>query len=285
MMRYRDRIQYKTPEQVRLMRAAGLIVADALDACRAALAPGVSTGDLDKLANEVIVGRGAVPSFLNYGHPPYPATLCVSVNDEIVHGIPGTRVLQAGDLVSVDCGAILQGWHGDAAFTGVVPADAAHADPRSEQQVAEDAALVAVTEQACWRGIAAISAGERLNAVGAAVEDFVADRFGLVEEYGGHGIGTEMHQEPHVLNYRTRDRGPKLRSGICLAVEPMLTLGDPATKLLADDWTVSTADGRRAAHWEHSVALLDDGLWVLTAPDGGRTALTALGAPISALAD
>jgi methionyl aminopeptidase len=278
-MRGKDRIQYKTLDQVRLMRAAGLIVADALDAVRAALAPGLTTLDLDRIANQVIVGAGAIPSFLNYGHPPYPSTLCVSVNEEVVHGIPGHRVLVAGDLVSVDCGAILKGWHGDSAFTAVVPGDG---DPRTPEQVAEDAALVDVTEQSMWSGIAAIVAGDKLNAVGAAVEDLVGDRFGLVEEYGGHGIGTEMHQEPHVLNYRTRDRGPRLKPGICLAVEPMLTLGDPATKTLADDWTVATVDGRRAAHWEHSVALLDDGLWVLTARDGGVAALNALGAKVSA---
>jgi methionyl aminopeptidase len=280
-MRGRDRIQYKTLDQVRLMRAAGLIVADALDAVRVALAPGLSTGDLDRIANKVIVGQGAIPSFLNYGHPPYPATLCVSVNDEVVHGIPGSKVLMAGDVVSVDCGAILKGWHGDSAFTAVVPGSG---DPRSAEQVERDQALVDVTEQALWHGIAAIVAGDRLNAVGAAVEDLVGERFGLVEEYGGHGIGTEMHQEPHVLNYRTRDRGPRLKAGICLAVEPMLTLGDPATKTLADDWTVATNDGSRAAHWEHSVALLDDGLWVLTARDGGAEALNALGAKVSALA-
>jgi methionyl aminopeptidase len=280
-MRGRDRIQYKTLDQVRLMRAAGLIVADALDAVRVALAPGLSTGDLDRIANEVIVGQGAIPSFLNYGHPPYPATLCVSVNDEVVHGIPGSKVLMAGDVVSVDCGAILKGWHGDSAFTAVVPGSG---DPRSAEQVERDQALVDVTEQALWHGIAAIVAGDRLNAVGAAVEDLVGERFGLVEEYGGHGIGTEMHQEPHVLNYRTRDRGPRLKAGICLAVEPMLTLGDPATKTLADDWTVATNDGSRAAHWEHSVALLDDGLWVLTARDGGAEALNALGAKVSAFA-
>jgi methionyl aminopeptidase len=280
-MRGRDRIQYKTLDQVRLMRAAGLIVADALDAVRVALAPGLTTGDLDRIANEVIVGQGAIPSFLNYGHPPYPATLCVSVNDEVVHGIPGSKVLMAGDVVSVDCGAILKGWHGDSAFTAVVPGSG---DPRSAEQVERDQALVDVTEQALWHGIAAIVAGDRLNAVGAAVEDLVGERFGLVEEYGGHGIGTEMHQEPHVLNYRTRDRGPRLKAGICLAVEPMLTLGDPATKTLADDWTVATNDGSRAAHWEHSVALLDDGLWVLTARDGGAEALNALGAKVSALA-
>ena len=283
-MRGGDRIQYKTLDQVRLMRAAGLIVADALDAVRAALAPGLTTADLDAIANQLIVGRGATPSFLNYGHPPYPATLCVSVNDEVVHGIPGSRVLQAGDVVSVDCGAILKGWHGDSAFTAVVPAGAGGSDPRTPAQVAEDDALIDVTEQSLWRGIAAIVAGDRLNAVGAAVEDFVDERFGLVEEYGGHGIGTEMHQEPHVLNYRTRDRGPRLKPGMCLAIEPMLTLGDPTTRTLADDWTVATVDGRRAAHWEHSVALLDDGLWVLTAQDGGVGPLTALGAKVSALA-
>ena len=283
-MRGRDRIQYKTLDQVRLMRAAGLIVADALDAVRAALAPGLTTADLDRIAKELIVGRGAVPSFLNYGHPPYPATLCVSVNDEVVHGIPGPRVLRAGDVISVDCGAILKGWHGDSAFTAVVPADSSESDPRTPAQIAEDDDLIGVTEQSLWRGIAAIVAGDRLNAVGVAVEDFVNERYGLVEEYGGHGIGTEMHQEPHVLNYRTRDRGPRLNAGICLAVEPMLTLGDPATKTLADDWTVATVDGRRAAHWEHSVALLDDGLWVLTAQDGGVEQLTALGAKVSALA-
>jgi methionyl aminopeptidase len=283
-VRGRDRIQYKTPEQVRLMRGAGLIVADALAAVRAALAPGVTTSQLDRIAHELILGRGGTPNFLGYGHPPYPATLCISVNDEVVHGIPGPRVLNAGDVVSVDGGAILQGWHGDAAFTAVVPAAAGAADPRTPEQIAEDDALIATTEQAMWHGIAAIAAGQRLNTIGAAVEDFVGDRYGLVEEYGGHGIGTEMHQDPHVLNYRTRDRGPRLKAGICLAIEPMLTLGDPATKVLADDWTVATVDGRRAAHWEHSVALLDDGLWVLTAADGGAEQLGKLGVKLSSLA-
>jgi methionyl aminopeptidase len=283
-MRGRDRIQYKTLDQVKLMRAAGLIVADALDAVRAALTPGLTTGQLDTIANDVIVGQGATPSFLNYGLPPYPATLCVSVNEEVVHGIPGGRELVAGDLVSVDCGAILKGWHGDSAFTAVVPGTEAAPDQRSAEQISQDEALVAATEESMWRGMAAIAVGDRLNAVGVAIEDFVDERFGLVEEYGGHGIGTEMHQEPHVLNYRTRDRGPRLRAGICLAVEPMLTLGDPATKTLADDWTVATVDGGRAAHWEHSVALLEDGLWVLTARDGGVKALGALGAKVSALA-
>jgi methionyl aminopeptidase len=271
----RDRIQYKTREQVLLMRRAGLLVADALDAVRAALRPGVTTGELDAIAEDVIRSAGGTPSFLGYGNPPYPATLCISVNEEVVHGIPGPRAIAAGDVVSVDGGAVLDGWHGDSAFTTIVGEPVAEAD-RS---------LVDVTEQALWHGIGAMVAGDRLNSVGAAVEDFVADRYGLVEDYGGHGIGTEMHQDPHVLNYRTRDHGPKMRAGLCLAIEPMLTLGDPATRVLADDWTVVTSDGSRAAHWEHSVALLDGGVWVLTARDGGEAALGAIGVKVTPLAD
>ncbi len=274
-----ERIEVKTPEQVRLMRAAGLVVADALDAVRAAVAPGVSTLELDGVAEQVIRSAGAVPSFLGYGRPPYPASTCNSVNDEVVHGIPGPRVLQAGDVLSVDCGAILAGWHGDAAFTTVVaPQDAPGADPT-------DAELVDVTEQAMWQGIAAIADGNRLVDIGGAIEDFVAGRFGIVEEYGGHGIGTQMHQAPHVLNYRTKARGPKLRPGICLAIEPMLTIGEAETRVQPDEWTVVTADGSRAAHWEHSVALTERGPWVLTARDGGVEALSRLGVRVGALGD
>jgi methionyl aminopeptidase len=274
-----ERIELKSAEQMRLMRAAGLVVADALDAVAAAVAPGVSTLELDGIADHVIRSAGAVPSFMGYGRPPYPASTCISVNDEVVHGIPGAKVLRAGDVVSVDCGAILAGWHGDAAFTTIVaPDDAPDADPSDEE-------LVEVTEQAMWRGIAAIAAGNRLVDIGAAVEDFVDGRFGIVEEYGGHGIGTQMHQAPHVLNYRTRARGPKLRAGFCLAIEPMLTIGEPETRVQPDEWTVVTADGSRAAHWEHSVALTEAGPWVLTARDGGEAALAALGVRIAPLAD
>jgi methionyl aminopeptidase len=272
----RDRIQYKTREQVLLMRRAGLLVADALDAVRAALLPGVTTGELDAIAEDVIRTAGGTPSFLGYGHPPYPATLCISVNEEVVHGIPGERVIEAGDVVSVDGGAILAGWHGDSAFTTIVPGG---------EPSPADEALVRVTEESLWRGIGAMVAGDKLNAIGAAVEDHVGDRYGLVEDYGGHGIGTEMHQDPHVLNYRTRDHGPRMRPGLCLAIEPMLTLGDPATRVLADDWTVVTADGSKAAHWEHSVALVDGGVWVLTARDGGAEKLGELDVPVVALAD
>jgi methionyl aminopeptidase len=270
----RDRIQYKDVTQIRRMRGAGLVVADALDAVRAALRPGVSTADLDVVAHGVIRSAGAVPSFLGYHG--YPATLCISVNDEVVHGIPGPRRIEAGDMVSVDCGAIVDGWHGDSAFTAVLPGPDGAVDEA-------DAALSAVTEQAMWHGIAAIVAGERLNAIGAAIEALTAGRYGLVEDYGGHGIGTEMHQDPHVLNYRTRDRGPRMRPGLCVAVEPMLIAGLAQTRVLPDEWTVVTADGSRAAHWEHSVALGPDGIWVLTARDGGAAALADLGVAVAPL--
>lgn len=278
----RDRIQYKTADQVRLMRRAGLVVADALDAVRAAVRPGATTMELDKVAHDVIRSAGAVPSFLDYGHPPYPATTCISVNDEVVHGIPGGRVLAAGDVVSVDCGAILAGWHGDSAFTAIVPEPGQDAD---EAGSAVDRELSEATRQAMWRGIGAVAVGRRLGVIGAAVEEHVGGRFGLVEEYGGHGIGTEMHQDPHVLNYRTRDAGRRMRAGLCLAIEPMLTAGGADTRVLADHWTVSTVDGSRAAHWEHTVALHDGGLWVLTARDGGEAGLAEVGARFAPLAD
>jgi methionyl aminopeptidase len=264
----RESIEYKTLDQIRLMRRSGLVVADALDAVRRGLRPGVTTAELDRLAEEVIRSAGAVPSFLGYGG--FPASVCVSVNEEIVHGIPGTRRLKATDVISVDCGAVLDGWHADAAFTAIVPG--AEPDPG-------DVELVRQTRWALWRGIAAVTTGARLSAVGAAVEDHVADRFGIVRGYGGHGIGTTLHQDPSVLNYRTRDRGPRLRPGICLAIEPMLVAGSPRTVTLADGWTVATRNGARSAHWEHTVALTSEGLWVLTAPDGGAEELASLGAP------
>ncbi|MET4225535.1 type I methionyl aminopeptidase [Oerskovia enterophila] len=273
----REKIEYKTIDQVRTMRRAGLVVADALATVRSAVRPGMTTADLDALAAAVIGDAGATPSFLGYHG--YPATLCVSVNDEVVHGIPGTRELLPGDVVSVDCGAIVDGWHGDSAFSFVLPeADAA------------DVALVEATERALWAGIAALATGERLGDVGNAVEDSIeasaaADgvAYGIIEEYVGHGIGTSMHQPPDVLNYRTRERGPRLKPGMCLAIEPMVTRGERFTQVLEDDWTVVTDDGARAAHWEHSVAILEDGIWVLTAPDGGAAKLAELGVTIAPL--
>ncbi|SDQ14101.1 type I methionyl aminopeptidase [Quadrisphaera sp. DSM 44207] len=270
----RDRIEYKTPAQVRAMRRAGLVVADALAAVREAVRPGLTTADLDAVAARVIESAGARPSFLGYHG--YPAVLCVSVNEEVVHGIPGGRVLAPGDVVSVDCGAFVEvdgaGWHGDAAFTAVLdPADPA------------DAELVLATEQAMWAGLAAVAVGGRLGDVGAAVEDAVAGRAAIVEGYVGHGIGTAMHQAPEVLNHRTSARGPRLKPGLCVAVEPMLARGTAETDVLDDEWTVVTTDGSRAAHWEHTVALGPAGPWVLTAPDGGRARLAELGVEVAPL--
>ncbi|WP_336721726.1 type I methionyl aminopeptidase [Cellulosimicrobium cellulans] len=274
----RERIEYKTHDQVRSMRSAGLVVARALETVRETVRPGMTTSDLDALAAAVIADAGARPSFL--GYEGYPASLCVSVNDEVVHGIPGPRELRPGDIVSVDCGAIVDGWHGDSAVSFVL----GEGEPRDE-------ALVEATRRAMWAGIAALATSERLGDVGAAIEDSVrvsgeADgvSYGIVEEYVGHGIGSAMHQPPDVPNYRTREKGPRLRPGMCLAIEPMLTLGDRFTEVCEDDWTVVTDDGARAAHWEHSVAILDEGIWVLTAPDGGAAELAELGVRVAPLA-
>lgn len=267
----------RTPEQILVMRRAGLVVAEALDAVRAQIRPGMTTAEVDAVAAGVIAERGATSNFLGYHG--FPATCCISVNDEVVHGIPGERVLEPGDLVSVDCGAIVDGWHGDAAITVVVGGDG-HTDPA-------DAAVNEVTEQALWEGIRALRPGERLHDVGAAVQDYVeaqeASRgltFGILDGYTGHGIGTEMHMEPTVYNERVRERGPKVRPGLTVAIEPMITLGTHESHELDDDWTVVTDDGSRGAHWEHTVAVTDGGLWVLTAADGGAAQLGDRYAPL-----
>ena len=267
----RDRIEYKTADQVAAMRRAGLVVADIHAALREAIRPGITTAELDAVSARVLDEAGATSSFLGYHG--YPATVCISVNDEIVHGIPGPRELGPGDVVSMDCGAIVDGWHGDAAFTVVLP----EADPA-------DVALCETTERAMWAGIAALATGERLGGVGDAVEAVVAASgtgYGIVQEYVGHGIGSSMHQPPEVLNYRTRDKGPRLRPGLCVAIEPMLTRGSRTTQVLEDDWTVVTVDGANAAHWEHTVAIGPDGIWVLTAADGGAERLAELGVGIA----
>jgi len=267
----RDRIEYKSREQMATMRAAGLVVAGALAVARDAAKAGATTGEIDRAAAAHIAEAGALPSFL--GYEGFPATVCTSVNDEVVHGIPGDRVLQDGDVLSIDCGAIVDGWHADAALSLVVgaPDDA-------------DLRLVDVTERAMWAGVAALATGTRLGEVGAAVQEAVeaaeaADRlgYGIVEEYVGHGIGSEMHQDPDVVNVRTRERGARLRPGMCLAVEPMITRGTSDVVVCEDDWTVVTGDGSRSAHWEHSVAILEDGICVLTAADGGAAGLAPFG--------
>lgn len=270
----RERIEYKSPAQIRTMRRAGLVVADALAAARSTIEPGVTTAQIDRVAAEVIAAAGATSNFLGYHG--YPATLCISVNDEIVHGIPGGRVIQPGDIVSVDGGAVVEGWHGDSAFSVVVPpSDAA------------DAALVAACEDALWAGIAALARAERLGEVGSAIEDAVlaAGPYAIVREYVGHGIGTAMHQAPEVRNFRSKERGPRVVPGLCVAIEPMITLGERHTRILDDDWTVVTADSSRAAHWEHTVAVLEDGIVVLTAADGGAARLAERGVRVAELPD
>ncbi len=266
---FRERgIELKTPEQIALMREAGLVVGETLSLLRSAVKPGVMTKELDEVADEHIRSRGATSNFLGYHG--FPATICASVNDEVVHGIPGDRVLQEGDLVSLDCGAIVEGWHGDAAFTVAVG------------QVSDELReLMRVCEEAMWRGFAAARLGGRLTDISAAVEAYVRSQgdYGVVEDYVGHGIGSAMHMPPSVPNYGRPGKGPKLVQGMALAVEPMITLGTIETDVLANDWTVVTRDGSWSAHFEHSFTLTPQGALILTALDGGASKLAELGVP------
>lgn len=267
--RKRDRmIQIKTPDEIAVMREAGLVTQRALARIQEAVAPGVSTGELDRVAEESIRSEGGIPSFKGYHG--FTGTICASINDEVVHGIPSRRrKLREGDIISLDCGAIVDGWHGDSAVT--VPVG---------QVRPELLELIDVTERSLWAGLAAAVAGGRLTDISAAVEGSIRANprpYGIVDHYGGHGIGTEMHQDPHVLNHGRPGRGPKLVPGLALAVEPMVTLGNPGTRELEDGWTVVTLDGSYAAHWEHTVAITEDGPWVTTAEDGGFSRFAELG--------
>ncbi|USQ77034.1 type I methionyl aminopeptidase [Ornithinimicrobium cryptoxanthini] len=282
----RPKIEAKTTEQILLMREAGLVVGRTLQLVRERAVAGTTTGQLDALAEEFIRSSDSIPSFKGYHG--FPGSLCVSVNEEVVHGIPGERVLRDGDLVSIDCGAIFQGWHGDAAISLIV------SGPEAGRP--EDVALVEDTEASMWAGIAALRAGGRLFAVGDAVEesaDAALERrraagqdlvYGILEDYVGHGIGTEMHMDPHVPNYAVTSKGPTVPAGATLAIEPMITLGTIETTTLEDDWTVVTNDSSRAAHWENTVAVTESGLWVLTALDGGQAKLAEAQALFHALA-
>lgn len=258
-----------------MMVRPGLVTAASLAAVRTAIRPGVTTGELDAIAEGVIRSAGGEPNFMLV--PGYHHTVCASVNEDVVHGIPGTRVLQAGDIVSIDSGAQVDGFNGDAAFTVVVP------DARRMEVVAARKRLSAVTEGALWAGIAALAQASHLGEVGAAVEDHVEAHavdgqvYGILEDYVGHGIGRSMHEEPTVYNYRVRDRGPRVKPGLVVAIEPMVTAGGIETFVREDDWTVTTTDGSASAHWEHSVAVHDGGLWVLTAEDGGAAGLASYG--------
>ena len=280
-MRRRPGIELKSADQIRLMRVAGLVVARTLAAVREAGRPGVTTKELDLVAREQIAAADATSSFLDYGAgfglPPFPAVTCISVNSEIVHGIPSDRALVTGDLVSVDFGVSKDGWHGDSAITFGVG-----------ELAPPDAALSESTRQAMWAGIAAARIGARIGDIGNAVESSIrASRagFGIIAEYTGHGIGSQMHQPPDVPNLGRPGRGELLVKGMCLAIEPMVTAGSAVTATLEDEWTVVTRDGSRAAHWEHTVALTPAGAWVLTAQDGGEAELTARGVKFGPLGD
>ena len=263
---------YKTPAQLRAMVEPGLITAAALDAVRPAAVAGASTLELDAIAHDVIVSRGAESNFqLVRG---YRHTTCISVNEQVVHGIPGERILQPGDIVSIDCGAQFRGWNGDSAITLVVP------DPTRPELVAARQRLSEVTEGSLWAGIAALASASRVGEIGDAVQTHIeasGEGYGILRDYVGHGIGRKMHEAPTVFNYRVADLGPEVRPGLCVAIEPMVVGGDEATLVEDDDWTVSTVDGSDGSHWEHSVAVHDGGIWVLTAADGGAAGLAAFG--------
>ena len=253
----------KSPSEIALMAKAGKVVADVHEILREALRPGMSTADLDEIAEREVLSRGAVPSFKGYRG--FPATLCTSVNSQIVHGIPAPDVvLREGDLIKIDAGAIVDGWHGDSAVTWVVGAEGGAPDPAL---VGEEAAeLIQRTRAGLWAGLCQAKAGNRLTDISAAVEAFALPKgYGVVREYVGHGIGRALHEDPHVPNYGRAGRGPKLVAGLVLAVEPMFNLGGDDTETLEDDWTVVTADGSLSSHWEHTVAITPDGPWVLTA--------------------
>jgi methionyl aminopeptidase len=265
---------YKSPAQLRSMVEPGLITAAALDAVRALIAPGVTTAELDAAASAVITSRGAKSNFQmvrGYRH-----TICASVNEQVVHGIPGDRVLEPGDILSIDAGAEYKGWNGDSAFSVVLP-DAGRPDIVAERQRLSD-----VTEGSLWAGIAALATASHLGEIGIAVQGYIDANapdggYGILREYVGHGIGRRMHEAPSVFNYRVADPGPEVRPGLVVAIEPMVVIGDQETFVEDDDWTVSTLDGSAGSHWEHSVAVHDGGIWVLTAPDGGASGLAPFG--------
>ena len=260
-------IQIKSDAEIAKMREAGLVVGRTLALLTQAVAPGISTGELDAMADSYIRSQGAVPSFTGYHG--YPATICASVNDQIVHGIPSMgQVLREGDIISIDCGAILDGWHGDSAVTLPV----GEISPELQR-------LIEVTEESMWRGLAAARIGGHVSDISSAIEEYARPfGFGIVEEYTGHGIGTEMHQEPAVPNFGKPGRGPEIVKGLALAVEPMLNLGKRQTRQLNDGWTVVTKDGQPSAHFEHTFTMTDDGPLVLTALDGGKAKLSTLSA-------
>ena len=266
-------IELKNLEQLKSMRKAGLVVADTLKLIKDSAQVGMTTIELDEIAVANLKKHNATPSFLGYHG--FPAVICASVNEEVVHGIPNKRKLISGDLLSIDFGAIIDGWHGDAAISfGLGEIEAA------------DQKLMDVCQESMWRGIAAGRAGGKLTDISAAIEGYINSqgKYGILREYGGHGIGSAMHQEPHILNFGPAGNGPELVAGMALAIEPMITRGNERTKVLSDDWTVVAHDSSNGAHFEHTYTIAPDGKpFVLTAVDGGADQLGRLGISISDL--
>lgn len=274
-------MERKTPEQLKLMRRAGLIVDEALRTLAVEAKAGVTTGSLDAIAREILASRGATSNFLGYGADwgiqPFPGVACISVNEEVVHGIPGDRVLADGDIVTCDFGAVFQGWHGDAARTFLIG--------EVTDEVLE---LSRVTEEAMWAGIGATRVGAKIGDVSSAIEASTSSHersYGIIRDFTGHGIGSEMHMFPDVPNHGRAGRGPALGEGHAIAIEPMVTLGKGDVAELDDDWTIVTRDSSWAAHWENTVTPTADGVWVLTMEDGGEAELTRRGIPFGPLAD
>ena len=244
----------KSPDEIAHMRRAGRIVAGTIDEVTAAVRPGVTTADLDRVAEDYIRTQGAIPSFKGYRG--FPASICTSVNDQVVHGIPGPRILERGDLLSLDFGAIWEGYHADSAVTVFV----------GEPPSAEAEKLVRVTEEALETGINQLVPGKHLSDIGNAIQQMVEGAgFSVVREYVGHGIGRNLHEDPPIPNYGSPGRGPEIAPGLVVAIEPMVNAGGWETKLLADDWTVVTADGTLSAHFEHTIAVTESGPEILTA--------------------
>lgn len=266
----RKKYHAKTDAEIILMRRAGLVTAAALLAVKSSIEPGMTTAQLDAIAEKTIRSMDGIPNFQLV--PGYRHTVCASVNAAVVHGIPNDYRLQAGDIVSIDCGAEVNGWNGDSALTIVLPGG--DPDVSAKRQELSD-----VCEQSLWAGIAAFAKASRLNEVGIAIEESIRARgdFGILEQYVGHGIGRSMHEDPAVFNYRVRDLGPRVESGLCIAIEPMITAGQQNTFVDSDEWTVKTEDGTDGAHWEHSIARHSKGVWVLTAEDGGAAGLLPFG--------
>ncbi|GAA3581719.1 type I methionyl aminopeptidase [Klugiella xanthotipulae] len=262
---------YKTPDQLRQMVEPGLATADSLAAARELIRAGATTLRINAAAEAALAARGGHSNFKLV--PGYRHMVCASVNDDVVHGIPNSRVLEPGDIVSIDSGAEINGWNGDAAITVVIP------DDSRPEVVAERQRLSEVTEQSLWHGIARLARATHLNEVGDAIQTYIESQgdYGILTDYIGHGIGRAMHEDPPVFNYRVRERGPAVKPGLVVAIEPMVVTGSIETFIQDDDWTVTTMDGGMASHWEHSVAVHTGGIWVLTAHDGGASALEPLG--------